>query len=152
MFKKNILVFIKSFTIVGLLLHAASPATADDTSFGRNDLEKTYLVQIINQLDAMQPFIVSAEQAQLPNKRIQFHYSRYQDNQGQWHAGLLEDIHSIKAGVLEYLHQPTIEPRVVVPLKNDYVNVKPVAAVGFSGALPVSSVLSEEGTHDARGQ
>jgi len=152
MLKKTIPSFIKNLIIIGLLENATSSAAADDARFVQNELEKTYLVQIINQLDAIQPVIISAQQAQLANKRIQFHYNRYQDNQGKWHEGLLEDMHSIKAGVLEYLHQPTIEPRVVIPLKNDYLNVKPIPIADFNGMPSISSIPSEVVTYDTRGQ
>lgn len=54
--------------------------------------EDVYLKQIYNQLDAIQPFIMAAQKAQLKNQRIQFHYTKYKDNQGNWHNGLLEDI------------------------------------------------------------
>ena len=76
---------------------------------------------------------------------MQFHYSRYQDNQGKWHEGLLEDIHSIEAGVLEYLNQPIIEPRVVQPLKNDYLNIKPVPMLNID---QYQSVAPKEVEHD----
>ena len=77
------------------------------------EAEKVYLIQIVNQLDAMQPLIMAASDAQLPDQRITFHYQQYHDNQGHLHNGLLEDVQAVKAGILEHLHSPAIEPRLV---------------------------------------
>jgi RAQPRD family integrative conjugative element protein len=93
-------------------------------SFASEAQEKIYLTQILNQLDAIQPLAIVANKAQPQNTRIQFHYTRYRDNQGQLHNGLLEDIQAIKAGITQKLNDSAIEPRVVAPIKGDYINNK----------------------------
>jgi RAQPRD family integrative conjugative element protein len=82
--------------------------------------ETVYLTQILNQLNAIQPFILAAQKAQPTNGRIQFHYMKYRDSKGAWHNGLLEDVNAIKAGITQKLNGPVIEPRVINPLKGDY--------------------------------
>ena len=90
-------------------------------SFASQAQEKMYLTQILNQLNAMQPLILSAQRAQPANTRIQFHYHRYRDNTGHWHNGLWEDVQAIKTGILEKLNHTSTEPRVFAPVKGDYV-------------------------------
>ena len=58
--------------------------------------EKVYLVQIINQLDAIKPLIIAAKNEQAKNIRVQFHYTAFRDSNGKLHNGLLEDIAEIK--------------------------------------------------------
>ena len=91
-------------------------------SFATEAQEKIYLTQMLNQLDAMQPLIIAAEKVQPQNTRIQFHYTKYHDNKGHLHNGLLEDIQSIKAGITQKLNAAGIEPRVVAPIKGDYLS------------------------------
>ncbi len=86
--------------------------------------EKIYLVQILNQLNAMQPLVLAAQQAQPFNTRIQFHYTHYRDTDGHLCNGLLDDITAIKKGITEKLNQPAIEPRTVKPIKGDYLDTK----------------------------
>lgn len=111
---------------IGTLTVASQRVLADTDNPTTSDAEKVYLVQIINQLDAMQPLILAAKNAQLSDKRVQFHYHRYRDNQGKLQNGLLEDVQSIKLGITQYLDQPAIEPRSVQPLQGDYLNLKPI--------------------------
>ena len=94
------------------------------------DTEKVYLTQIVNQLDALQPLIMAASEAQPPDQRVTFHYQQYRDNQGRVHNGLLEDVQAVKAGVVEHLNAPAIEPRSIRPLQGDYLNLKPVPTNG----------------------
>lgn len=92
------------------------------TSCFANELkEKMYLTQILNQIDAMQPLIIAAEKAQPVNTRIKFHYTQYRDSHGNLHHGLLEDIQSIKSGITQKLNNASVEPRVVRPIKGDYI-------------------------------
>lgn len=90
-------------------------------SFASETQERLYLVQILNQLSAIQPFVIAAAKEQPKNLRTQFHYIRYQDAQGCWHNGLLEDIQSIKQGIKEKLHNTPVEPRVITPISGDYL-------------------------------
>ena len=90
-------------------------------SFASDTQERIYLVQILNQLSAIQPFVIAAAKEQPINLRTKFHYARYQDDQGHWHNGLLEDIQSIKQGVEEKLNSALVEPRVITPISGDYL-------------------------------
>jgi RAQPRD family integrative conjugative element protein len=83
--------------------------------------EKMYLTQILNQIDAMQPLIIAAEKSQPSNTRIKFHYIRYRDSHGNLHNGLLEDIQAIKSGITQKLNDTSVEPRIITPIKGDYL-------------------------------
>ena len=114
----------KSFAFL-LGLSCAHLATANP------EAEKVYLTQIVNQLDALQPLIIAASGAQSPDQRVTFHYQQYCDKQGRVHNGLLEDVQAVKAGVVEHLNAPAIEPRSIKPLQGDYLNLKPVPTNGI---------------------
>lgn len=118
--------FLKALLTISIATSPMVQAFGDTNNPTTTDAEKAYLVQIMNQLDALQPLILAAQKSQLPDKRVQFHYSRYQDNEGNEHNGLLEDVAAIKAGITQYLNQPAIEPRTVQPLQGDYLNLKAV--------------------------
>ncbi len=70
----------------------------------------------------MQPLIIAAEKSQPANTRIKFHYTQYRDNHGNVHHGLLEDIQAIKFGITQKLNDTSVEPRVVAPIKGDYLD------------------------------
>jgi RAQPRD family integrative conjugative element protein len=123
---RSFLSFPKTVLTAGLLLTVTIQALADTDSPTTTDAEKIYLVQMLNQLNALQSLILAAQKTQMPDKRIQFHYTSYQDSQGVTHHGLLEDVTSIKTGISQYLNQPAIEPRIVRSLQGDYVDTKPV--------------------------
>jgi len=93
-----------------------------NTSFASTEQENRYLIQVLNQLDAMKPLILAAKKEESEHQRMQFHYTAWRDSHGQLHNGLLEDIQAIKAGIAEKLHAPTIEPRVMDPIQGDYFN------------------------------
>jgi RAQPRD family integrative conjugative element protein len=95
--------------------------TITSTSFASEKQEREYLLQLLNQLDAMQPLIIAAEKEQPKNLRVQFHYTKFKDSEGQIHNGLLEDIEAIRGGIKEKLNETQIEPRVVTPIAGDYV-------------------------------
>lgn len=92
---------------VGLLISVSSISYASETQ------EKMYLVQILNQLNAIRPTILAAKKEQPSNRRVKFHYQ-----------SLLEDIEAIKKGINEKLAEVAIEPRAVVPIKGDYTSDK----------------------------
>ncbi|HVV68002.1 MAG TPA: RAQPRD family integrative conjugative element protein [Gammaproteobacteria bacterium] len=92
------------------------------------DQERSYLVQLVNQLDAMTPLVLAAEREQPQNVRMQFHYTAWRDSKGQLHNGLLEDIKTIKAGIRQKLDQTPVEPRALDAIRGDYLdknNVSP---------------------------
>jgi RAQPRD family integrative conjugative element protein len=82
--------------------------------------ERMYLTQIVNQLSAIKPLIVSANHEQVPDTRIKFHYSAYRDANNTLHNGLLEDINEIQKGIEEKLNQKMSEPRHFVKIRGDY--------------------------------
>jgi RAQPRD family integrative conjugative element protein len=105
------------FLLLGIsLASSAHTATSDST-----EQEHVYLVQLINQLNAMLPIVRAAEKAQPKNQRISFHYSVWHDAKGQKQNGLLEDIQEIKRGIEEKLNAISIEPRAVTPIRGDYL-------------------------------
>lgn len=89
--------------------------------FANEQTEKMYLTQMLNQIDAMQSLIIAAEKAQPANTRIKFHYTRYKDSHGNIHNGLQEDVQAIKSGITQKLNDTSVEPRVVAPIKGDYL-------------------------------
>lgn len=91
-------------------------------TFASTEQEKIYLVQILNQLDAIQPLILTAQKEQPKNTRVQFHYTKYRDSQGQLRNGLLEDVQAIRNGIEQNLKDIPIEPRTVTPIKGDYLD------------------------------
>ncbi len=92
------------------------------SSLASAEQERLYLVQLMNQLDAMMPMILAAQREQPPNLRLQFHYTAWRDNKGQLHNGLLQDVNAIKNGIREKLNGITEEPRVVRPILGDYLD------------------------------
>ena len=90
------------------------------SSLASQEQERIYLVQLINQLDAMTPMVLAAAREQPKNLRVQFHYTAWRDDKGQLHNGLLEDINDIKAGIRQKLNDATIESRVINPVLGDY--------------------------------
>ena len=78
------------------------------------------LVQIINQLNAITPLIEKAKHYQKKNTRVQLHLTKFKCSDGKNHNGLSEDIGEIKKGIAAYLNKPTIEPRTIKPLDDDF--------------------------------
>jgi RAQPRD family integrative conjugative element protein len=88
--------------------------------------EKMYLTQIIHQLEAMKPWVLSANHAQEKNARIQFHYLSYRDFKGLLHPGLLDDINAIQKGIEAKLNDEIPEPRHFPAIKGDYLETEQV--------------------------
>ena len=114
------MVKIKKIGFASLLLIGLTLTT---TCLASEAQERVYLIQMLNQLNAIQPLMIAAEKEQPKNQRIQFHYTQFRDSQGQLHNGLLEDIQAIKAGIEEKLNQVSIEPRTTAPIEGDYMPV-----------------------------
>lgn len=95
---------------------------AFNTTYADTEQENMYLTQILNALNAVQPLVLAAEKQQPLNTRVSFHYTKYQDSQGHWHNGLLEDIQTIRRGIQEQLSSVSVEPRSITPLNGDYLN------------------------------
>jgi RAQPRD family integrative conjugative element protein len=79
-------------------------------SFADSVQEKTDLARISNVLNAVYPLIDNAQKQAVPDTRVMFHYD--------W---LREDIQAIQAGIAEKINMSKVEPRIVVPLKTQYV-------------------------------
>lgn len=93
-----------------------------DTTYADTEQENVYLTQILNALHAIQPLILASEKQQPQNTRIVFHYTKFQDTQGEWHNGLLEDVKAIQSGIKEQLSSVSVEPRNITPLNGDYLD------------------------------
>lgn len=91
-------------------------------SYAGDKQERMYLIQLINQIEAMKPLVIAAENEQVKNLRIQFHYTSYQDNSGKLHSGLLDDINEIEKGIREKLSQTSTEPHRFSEIKGDYLD------------------------------
>lgn len=87
--------------------------TAMPLSLADSENENATLQLVINELDAIKPQIVSAKQAADSSARLQFNY-----------AALLSDIKRIQSGIRAKIQHQTIQPRVVTPLKGDYLTLK----------------------------
>lgn len=101
-------------TTVVMLLFICINAMAGESQ------EDIYLKQILNQLEAIKPLIMSSSKEQANNTRIQFHYYAYRNLTGK-HNGLFEDINEIERGIKAKLNEASIEPRHFEPIKGDYV-------------------------------
>ncbi len=106
--------------VVGTTLFSTQAMASEDSA----EKEKMYLVQMINQLDALRPLIIAAQNEQPKNNRIQFHYTDYRDSSGKLHNGLLEDVTAIKQGLEEKLNQTSTEPHQFRAIKGDYINAR----------------------------
>lgn len=89
-----------------LCLAAAMPSMADTAS------ENAGLARIIPILDSLNPLIHAAEVQAEPKARVKFRYD--------W---LRQDLAKIRAGLVQKIQLPQIEPRIVDPLKGDFVEM-----------------------------
>lgn len=110
-----------SFLLFISMSIASLAQTSPSSQIASAEQERVYLVQIVNQLNAMIPSIIAAEKLQPRNQRVMFHYSAWRDPAGRVHNGLLEDVQSIKKGIEEKLNTVSVEPRVVQPIRGDYL-------------------------------
>ncbi len=85
------------------------------------DTESVYLTQILNQLNAIKPLIVTASKVEPASNRIQFHCTSFKTIDGVTHPGLLDDINQIEAGITDQLNHVALEPRVLPPIHGDYM-------------------------------
>ncbi len=130
MFKKIFIIVAGSFFLIGLSVAAPLTPQQINQNFARytepvSASESTFrdsLVGIINQLQAMKPLIVQAENAQPPHARVQLHFTPWQSADGQWHSGLQTDLNQIQAALIAALNTTQVEPRTVLPLKADFID------------------------------
>jgi RAQPRD family integrative conjugative element protein len=102
--------------------------------------EKVYLIQMMNQLDALKPLIIAADNEQIKNARVKFHYTSYRDSNGKPHNGLLEDINEIKVGIQERVNQTMSEPHRFIAIKGDYLDFKNVKSTSVGNVAEIHNV------------
>ena len=103
--------FLKSFlkkTVMVIL--TVSVVLTSVVSFADSVQERTDLARISNVLNAVYPLIDDAQKQAAPNTRVKFRYN--------W---LRKDIQAIQTGIAEKINMSKVEPRIVQPLKTQYV-------------------------------
>jgi RAQPRD family integrative conjugative element protein len=83
--------------------------------------ERMYLIQLLNQLNAMKPLIIAASKEQPRMNRTKFHYMSYSDIHGKKQDGLADDINQIEQKIRVKLYQIPAEPRDVPAINDDYL-------------------------------
>lgn len=104
-----------------LILSVIGGATSN--VFATESKENMYLIQMLNQLNALKPLLYSAKKEQDSHARVKFHYTDYRDADGHVHNGLLEDIHAIQQGIQAKLNKPLSTPRYFESIKGDYIGL-----------------------------
>lgn len=99
-----------------LMLFSALSVHASEAEFNET------LVQIINQINAINPLLEEARSQQAKNTRIKLHIDRFQGSDNKSHNGLQEDLNAIKQSLIAYINKPAVEPRKITPLQLDYVD------------------------------
>jgi RAQPRD family integrative conjugative element protein len=96
--------------IISITILTVSMMLISVISFADSVQEKTDLARISNILNAAYPLIDDAQRQAISNTRVEFRYD--------W---LRKDIQAIQAGIAEKINMSKVEPRVVTPLKTQYV-------------------------------
>lgn len=113
----RVMMKIKSIVLSSIvLLGVCTNALASE------ETERVYLIQIVNQLHAAKSLIVAADREQPKHLRMQFHYSHFQDANGQHHNGLMDDINLIESGIREKLEHTPSAPHLIKPISGDYID------------------------------
>jgi len=76
------------------------------------DMSNQYLQRAINELAAAKVYVQKAKEQQPANQRVVFHY--------EW---VLSDIDKIAGGIQQKFNMPSIQPRVIKPVKGDYITL-----------------------------
>jgi hypothetical protein len=79
------------------------------------------LVRIINQINAITPLLDEAQEEIEPNARITLHIDAFEGADGKHHAGLRNDLMSIRNALIEYINKPAIAPKTIQPLALDFI-------------------------------
>ena len=106
----------RKWIVAALIVLMSTQVLASDAT------ERAYLTQILNQLQAIKPLIVSAAREQPATNRYQFHYVAFKDANGKNHHGLLDDINEMEKGLLDKLEKMPREPHSFQPIKGDYMD------------------------------
>lgn len=96
-------------------------STASFTTYASDIALNQTLVRIINQLNAIMPLLDEAQSEVEPNTRIQLHIESFEGSDGKQHAGLRQDVLSIRNGLIDYINKPAIEPKTIQPLALDFI-------------------------------
>lgn len=103
---------IKTLSTVGLIgvvfFMLTSISVYADTA-----AENTELARVLHILDSLKPIINAAEQRRDPKARVQFRYD--------W---LRYDLKQIKIGIDQKVNAPRIQPRIIKPLKGDFITMR----------------------------
>ena len=76
------------------------------------ELSNQYLQRAMNELEAAKVYVQEAQAERPTHPRTVFHY--------QW---ILSDIDNIEAGIQQQFNRPRVQPRVIEPVKGDYLTV-----------------------------
>jgi len=98
--RRNLVVLTLFYTLFGI-----SASAHADLALANQDLH-----QALNELDAAKVYVTEASKEEPVGERVQFHYD--------W---LLSDIDQVESGINEKFDKPEIEPRVIAPIKGDYL-------------------------------
>ena len=79
------------------------------------------LVRVINQINAILPLLDEAKTEIKPNARIQLHIDAFEGSDGLQHAGVRDDLKSIRNALIDYINKPAIAPKTIQPLALDFV-------------------------------
>lgn len=105
---------MKRFILAMAVLFTTSTTWAGDEALNQT------LVRIINQINAITPLLDEAKGEIAPNARITLHIDAFEGTDGQRHAGLRDDLMSIRNALIEYINQPAIAPKTIQPLELDF--------------------------------
>lgn len=96
-------------------------STASFTTYANDLALNQTLVRIINQLNAIMPLLDEAKSEVELNTRIQLHIESFEGSDGKQHAGLRQDVLSIRNALIDYINKPAIEPKTIQPLALDFI-------------------------------
>lgn len=90
-------------------------------SFASEPELNTTLVRVINQINAIFPLLDEAEDEIQENSRIRLHVGAFEGADGRSHAGVRDDLLSIRNALIDYINKPALAPKTVKPLAFDFV-------------------------------
>jgi RAQPRD family integrative conjugative element protein len=89
--------------------------------FADNAQMNETLAMIVNQLEAIKPLIIKAEQQQTDHPRYTIHFDAWVDARGVKHHGLSDDINLIQTALIQAINRENQDPRSYQPLSDDFV-------------------------------
>ena len=91
------------------------------SSFADSEQMNQTLAKIADQLEAIKPLIIQAQQEQSQNPITKVHFNSWVDANGYTHKGLLQDISSIQNGVINAINKTSVNPRKINQISDDFV-------------------------------